>query len=88
MYVLVVFRILIKRKANKKQKQKSLQYHKHKQTNKKSTKYYFSFRFDNFLSAFAAAFLKPCAAAHRSNKKKLFLISLVLVVLAEETSTT
>lgn len=52
MYVLVVFRILIKWKANKKQKQKSLQYHKHKQTTnkKKSTKYYFSFRFDNFLS--------------------------------------
>lgn len=35
MYVLVVFRILIKWKANKKQKQKSLQYHKHKQTTNK-----------------------------------------------------
>lgn len=34
MYVLVVFRILIKGKQNKKQKQKSLQYHKHKQNNK------------------------------------------------------
>lgn len=61
MYVLVVFRILIKGKQNKKQKQKSLQYHKHKQNNKqkKSTKYYFSFRFEHFLSASAVAFLKP-----------------------------
>lgn len=62
MYVLVVFRILIKGKQTKKQKQNHYNIiNINKQTYKKSTKYYFSFRFDNFLSAFAAAFLKPCA---------------------------
>lgn len=62
MYVLVVFRILIKGKQTKKQKQNHYNIiNINKQTNKKSTKYYFSFRFDNFLSAFATAFLKLCA---------------------------
>lgn len=45
MYVLVVFRILIKGKQNKKQKQKSLQYHKHKQNNKQKNPQNTIFRF-------------------------------------------
>lgn len=61
MYVLVVFRILIKGKQAKNRNKNHYNIIKHKQqTNKKkSTKYYFSFRFDNFLSASTAAFLKP-----------------------------
>lgn len=59
MYVLVVFRILIKGKQAKNRNKNHYNIININNKQKKSTKYYFSFRFDNFLSASAAAFLKP-----------------------------
>lgn len=78
MYVLVVFRILIKWKAKTKNRNKNhyniININK-QQTKKKSTKYYFSFRFDNFLSVRPASprrphLLKPCAQGRATLTKK------------------
>lgn len=86
MYVLVVFRILIKGKQTKNRNKNHYNIININKT-KKNPQILFFVSFWQFFERVAAAFLKPCAAVYRSNKK-LFLISLVLVVLAEETSTT
>lgn len=60
MYVLVVFRILIKGKQTKNRNKNHYNIiNINNKQNKKSTKYYFSFRFEHFLSASTVAFLKP-----------------------------
>lgn len=82
------FRILIKGKQTKNRNKNHYNIIKHKQTKQKIHKILFFVSFWQFFERVRRRIFEAVRARRTALTKKLFLISLVLVVLAEETSTT